>query len=302
MLKNHRVIMPVLYIVNVKHGNSAVLVDRDGVVVFDTGRRTELIEFLISKRINQIDLILLSHADADHIGGAMALINSQEFLVGAVYINSDIKDTKIFDDLIWSISNNKNIKLEPSITPNLNGQLNQGDVDVEVLAPNTYLATKAAGGKDRRGRSITSNTISAVIRLKYKGNNIVLLPGDIDKIGLESLLEEKKNIESKIVIFPHHGGTPGGSEKIDQFVEKICELTSADFIVFSIGDNDTEYPRKEVVNCITSKFKNIKILSTGSSKILEDYIQKNSDCSHKSGIGNIEFDFDSYPLIYKSVK
>jgi competence protein ComEC len=291
--------MPNLYVVNVKHGNSAVLVDRTGIIVFDAGRRTELLEFLCTKKITQIDILLLSHADADHIGGAMALINSQKFKIKKVYINSDIKETKIFDDLVWTLYNNPSIKLEPSITPNLNGSLDLGDVSIEVLAPSTYLAVKAAGGKDRKGRTIASNTISAVIKLKYNNDNIALLPGDIDTIGLDNLLEDNKDVEARILIFPHHGGSPGGI-KIIEFADKICEITKAELIIFSIDDNDKEYPKLEVIDCITNKFKNAIMLTTGSSNILKNYIIINPKCKHKNGVGHIEIDLDTAPLDYKT--
>ena len=288
--------MPVFYVVNVKHGNSAVLVDKKGTIIFDSGRRTELLNFLTSKGINQIDVLLLSHADADHIGGAMALITSQKFTIKSVYVNSDIKDTKIFNDLIYCLYADKNIILEPSITPNLNGKLNQGDVEIEVLAPNQYLAVRAAGGKDRRGRTITSNTISAVIRLKYKDRNLVLLPGDIDAIGLENLLEDGKDIDARILIFPHHGGSPGGV-KVAKFVEDICNKTNSETIIFSIDDNDKDYPRFDVVDCISKNFDAIRIFTTGVSNILRDFIQKNHGRAHRTGIGTIEIDFDKNPLI-----
>lgn len=287
--------MPILYVVDVKHGNSAVLIDKNGVVIFDAGRRIELMEFLLSKSITTIDNIILSHADADHIGGVMALINSQKFSIKAVYVNSDIKDTKIFDDLVYSVYSDKNIHFEVSITPNLNGLLNKGEVYIEVVAPSTYLAAKGAGSKDRKGRIISSNSISAVIRLIYKNKNIALFPGDIDVNGLNNLLDDGKDIDAKILIFPHHGGSPGGM-KVTGFVEDICGKTNADFIIFSIDDNDHDYPRIDVLNCIISKFNNSKMFATGASKILEDYINKNPHCAHKNGMGNIEIDFDKDPL------
>jgi len=66
--------MPNFYIVDVKHGNSAVLIDTDGVVVIDAGNGSKLLEFLSNRQITTIDVLILSHADGDHIGGVMALL------------------------------------------------------------------------------------------------------------------------------------------------------------------------------------------------------------------------------------
>ena len=46
--------MPSFYILDVGHGNSAVLIDRDGVVVIDAGPNTVLLDFLIDHHI-QLD-------------------------------------------------------------------------------------------------------------------------------------------------------------------------------------------------------------------------------------------------------
>ena len=72
--------MPNLYLLDVGHGNSSVLVDTKGTVVVDAGPKTGLLDFLTSHEIHEIDVLLLSHADRDHIGGAMALLLSDEMI------------------------------------------------------------------------------------------------------------------------------------------------------------------------------------------------------------------------------
>ena len=137
-------------------------------------------------------------------------------------------------------------------------------------------------------------------RLRYNNKNAVLLPGDIDKIGLENLIEEKRDIDARILIFPHHGGTPGGI-KVTEFVEKICELTKAEIIIFSIDSNDKDYPRVDVIKSITSKLSTATMLTTGFSNVIRDFIKANLGCAHKNGVGSIEIDFDNDPLTYKNL-
>src|SRR5256885_5882175 len=55
-----------LAILDVGHGNSAVLVDAEAAVIIDTGRGDQLRQYLHEQGIGKIDLIILSHADADH--------------------------------------------------------------------------------------------------------------------------------------------------------------------------------------------------------------------------------------------
>ncbi|MEM0910863.1 MAG: DNA internalization-related competence protein ComEC/Rec2 [Pseudomonadota bacterium] len=66
----------------VGHGNSAVFTHQDGVMLFDFARGNEaysllsreILPYLKSRNINQIDLAILSHFDSDHAGGLHYLL------------------------------------------------------------------------------------------------------------------------------------------------------------------------------------------------------------------------------------
>jgi competence protein ComEC len=73
----------------VGHGNCTVLVDTDGVVVIDAGPKSKLFKFLKEKHITKIDVLLLSHADQDHIIGVSDLLASGEIEIKKVYVNTD---------------------------------------------------------------------------------------------------------------------------------------------------------------------------------------------------------------------
>ncbi len=81
--------MPVFYVLDVGHGNSAILTDDNGIVVIDTGTGSKLLNFLLGKNIDAIDVLLLSHAHKDHIKGTMRLLESEDIWLKAVYLNSD---------------------------------------------------------------------------------------------------------------------------------------------------------------------------------------------------------------------
>lgn len=85
--------MPNFYILDVGHGNSSVLIDSQNVTVIDAGLGIKLIEFLETNGVKEIDYLLLSHADRDHIGGTMGLLTSENILVKNVFLNTDsVKD------------------------------------------------------------------------------------------------------------------------------------------------------------------------------------------------------------------
>ena len=81
-----------------------------------------------------------------------------------------------------------------SLTTKDTGKFDIGPVHVEILAPGPYLALKGPGSADRRNRAITSNSISAVIRLSSGGKPILLLAGDIDQVGFENMLDDSQDL------------------------------------------------------------------------------------------------------------
>lgn len=291
--------MPTLYILDVKHGNSSVLVDGLGLVVIDAGPGSDLLHFLHKNNYNRIDVLLLSHADQDHIGGALSLLSSKEIEIKNVYLNTDsIKGSAIWDDLLytlWDHQKRHKVYFEPSITPHLNGKLDCGKVVVEVLGPSPYLAAKGPGSTDRKGRKLTSNSISAVIRLTYLDRAIAILPSDIDEVGLDNLLEGCSNIKANIAVFPHHGGNPGVGD-VSVFTANFCKQVQPSYIIFSIGRNQDGFPSLQVIQTIESVLISVRILSTGHSDILVAHIQNKKDCPHMNCVGNIWLRLDQEPL------
>jgi competence protein ComEC len=215
-------------------------------------------------------------------------------------VNSDsTKNSVIWDDLVYLLSEtNKKGKLyfEPSLTPHLNGKLDQGEVAIEVLAPNQYIAAKGPGSKDRHGRKLSSNSISAVIRLSYHGKPLVLLPGDIDQVGLENLLEDNASLTAWLTVYPHHGGKPGRGN-VKAFAARFCEAVNPKVVIFSIRDNERQFPTKEVVDTVEKNLDNVRLFSTRSSEVLGRHIEKTcSELLHQDGVGHIHLDLESLKL------
>src|SRR6185436_11845015 len=64
-----------LTILDVGHGNCAVLRDDRGAVIVDTGVGVTLLEFLEQCGITAIDAVLISHSDSDHVAGLIKLLS-----------------------------------------------------------------------------------------------------------------------------------------------------------------------------------------------------------------------------------
>ncbi len=260
---------PCLYVLDVGHGNSTILCDTEGTIVIDSGTGSSLYLFLKQEQVTTIDLFLISHADEDHLGGLIAILASEEFDVKKVRVNSDaLKESKIWDDLLYTLNKMQcdgDLDFEVSLTETFDGSYNYGRIDVQVVAPSRYLAGKSPGSCDRKGRRITSNSISAVIRLLFDGQSIALLPGDIDITGLANILENSINISAPLVSFPHHGGKPGFGDMIE-YTKVFCEAVKPNNIIFSIGRNKHKNPQPDIVSTVKEMLPDVSILCTQLSK------------------------------------
>jgi len=228
-----------LHILDVGHGNSAVLVDDGGVVVIDAGPNNTLLEFLLQENISHVQLVLISHADADHIRGLLALIASEFVSIGGIYLNSDAqKSSDLWEDLLYTLNlihHPTGGTFRASLHVGMDNELRCGRVKIEVLAPSFYLAGLGPGATDREGNKLTSNTVSAVIRLSQNEERIALLPGDIDTVGLDYLLRDVPDPSAPIAVFPHHGGRPGRTGQPATFAQAFARAVHPSVMLFSIG-------------------------------------------------------------------
>ena len=258
-----------LAILDVGHGNCAVLQDSNGVVVIDTGPGNALEMYLREQEIRRVDVVLISHADQDHLGGLIALLASRAVEIGRVQLNTDSsKESKIWDDLIYELNQldqSKRLDFLPFLTREEKGAFDQGSIEIKVLAPSKYLAGKGPGSRDRRGRRILANSLSAVIRLSEKGVPLALFPGDLDEVGLENLDCSADDLRAPLLVFPHHGGRAGTSG-LDSFVRELCERVRPTKVIFSIGRGRYGTPLPEVVSAVRKHVKSVWIACTQLSE------------------------------------
>jgi competence protein ComEC len=258
----------IVAILDVGHGNSTIIKDEAGIVIIDAGTKSTLLEFLLEQGIEHIDTILISHADQDHIGGIVAILSSRKFSIGKIRLNTDsLKGTDAWDDLLYELDQmgvENGLDFRPSLTINDNDEYNLTGYKIQILGPSNYLAGKGPGSKDRHGRKITTNSISAVIRiLDDKDIPILLLPGDVDDIGLDDLIEHKPDASTPILIFPHHGGLPGSRRNIKNFTLRLADLIKPNTVIFSIERSDRySTPRPEIISTLFNYSKDIRIMCT----------------------------------------
>ena len=258
-----------LCFLDVGHGNCTVLIAGDtDVIVIDVGQQSTLSEFLADQQVFHIQSIYLSHADADHIGALIGIIATKEVTIGRVFLNSDSsKDTDIWDDLVYELDAANRVGSLSFHVGLVSGTVEtlSGNVQLEVLGPSPYLAAKGVGGTHKPAGKIRSNSISAVISIDVAGSRLVLLPGDLDGVGLEDLLAKCDDLHSAVLVYPHHGGLPGGMDP-DKFTDSLLAAVSPAVVIFSIGRGRHATPNPAIIRTLRENFSDVRIICTQLSK------------------------------------
>lgn len=277
---------PELIILDVGHGNCALLRDAEGVVLIDCPPGSVLPETLSYLGIEEISHVLISHADQDHIAGLPQLLLSESIRVNSIHLNSDwIRKTEIWKDVMIALeaSERSGVKIEAQLTTSTTGRLNVGQVNIQVLAPSSVLALSGVGGKDLVGRKLRANSMSAVISLVYNTRRIAILAGDLDQIGLDNLLKEDVDLRADILVFPHHGGKPGSGVSSKAFAQQLCDLVQPKLVVFSIDRSLHNNPNDEIMEGVLSSVPDAHIVCTQLSEKCSATLP-NEVSSHLSGL------------------
>ena len=239
----------------------------NGIFVIDGGQGDTLPRFLISRGIRQVDTVIVSHADADHFGGISLMLSTADFKVGQVFVNPDIRETRLWADFVSVMRSAKqrgtkfNLELS-NVNP---GLLSLEGVQFEVLAPSQDIAIRTADGRAPGGEQLTPNAMSAVVRVWAGDIPRLLIASDIDQVGLDNLLANNSDITADVLLFPHHGGLSGRSSPED-FAESLMGAVSAQLVVFSIGRGRYGTPRPEIVSAVLRSTKVVHIACTQLSE------------------------------------
>lgn len=278
--------LPELIVLDVGHGNCAVLRDTNGVIVIDCPHGATLIETLEHLLIQEISHILISHADADHIAGIINLLSHEEIKVHNVHLNPDLlRKTEICKDLLIALKDARKrfgTVVSSELTTTKTGQLNVGQVVVEILFPTPELALASAVGKNVENRRLNPNSTSAVIGLVHNTHRVAILGADIDKVGLDELLKERSDLKADILVFPHHGGRPGGADS-KAFAQQLCDLVQPNLVVFSIARGRLGNPREEIIEGVVDSLPTAHILCTQLSSKCADSV-RDSEPAHLNAL------------------
>jgi competence protein ComEC len=173
--------------------------------------------------------------------------------VKRVVVNGDgTKDTVAWADLAVALDDahsRGDVVVDPGLAAGQIAVDGLREFSIEVVAPSRRLVLLGVGNADPELGRITSNTLSACIRIMVGERPVALLAGDLDEVGLADIARAARPIEAEVLVFPHHGGSPGGRH-VGSFVQRLLDLVRPTSVVFSNGRARFNNPRPEIVDAV----------------------------------------------------
>jgi beta-lactamase superfamily II metal-dependent hydrolase len=237
-------------LLDVGHGNCAIVQDNGKVAVIDSPRGGLLLNTLEDFGIDTVSVAIISHADADHLGGILSLLTSERIKVNRIYVNPDSqkgsKLWKAFRIAVAVAETKGSCQVLTSLSSTMPGRIDLIDTTIAVVAPSAALALTGVGGTTPQEKPVTANTLSAVLRIDKGNGDGVLLAGDLDQVGLDCAIEAGADMSARVLVFPHHGGVPGTGDA-RAFTMKLLSAVKPEVLFFSNGRGRHDNPRPEII-------------------------------------------------------
>ncbi len=206
--------------------------------------------YLWARGFKKIDVVALTHAHQDHLGGLTAIL--ENFRVGKLWIGREVKNPAMAK--LETLARERHVLVEResrSKTFSLDG------AEGEFLWPEDSDADAAPAAK---------NNDSLVLRLKF-GKETLLLPGDAEKQAERTMLAEYPGDElhADVLKVGHHGSK-------NSTTQEFLEAVHPKIAIISAGeDNPYGHPSPELLERLENA--GVRVLRTdrdGAVHILTD--------------------------------
>ncbi len=212
----------------IKCGEQSMLID-----TADDSKGTAIQNYLNKQNVKTLDYLILTHPDADHIGGAPVVIT--KFEIKKVFMSNFEKDNKTYQKLIQALDN-KRLKYE---TPEVGSQYTLGTAVITILAPN---------------KKYDNPNDASIALIVQNGNNKFLFTGDAGEDAENDILSNYFDISADVYQVGHHGSKSSSSR---DFIKAV----NPTYAVISCAENNSYgHPHAETLN--TLRVYGIKVYRT----------------------------------------
>lgn len=196
--------------------------DKDYTILYDTGdwNKTDVLDYLAEEDISLIDLIVISHPHADHIGQMAKIINT--YGAKEVWMTANTNSSGTFEDALEAVIASGADYHEP-----LAGEIfDVGSLRIEVLHPSELTGDL--------------NKDSLSLRFTY-GDTSFLFTGDAYIDDELQMMELESGVAADVLQLGHHGSNTSSHP---DFIEAV----DPNLTIYSAGNNNSYgHPHVDVV-------------------------------------------------------
>lgn len=201
-------------------------------VLIDTGGGPQILEALgqvMPFFDRTLDLLVITHPDKDHFGGAQDVLSHYE--VGAVLLSGVANEDPAYLSLLQNI---RTLNIPIVFPDHAHDIWLEHAVFLDVLYP--------FEGRSLLGQQIKNrNSASLVMRLMRADEPLILLTGDMEKDQEALLIQSGQDLSAPILKVGHHGSKTSSSPEFLKAVGAKTALISAG------RDNSFGHPHAEVL-------------------------------------------------------
>ena len=178
-----------IYAFSVGKADALLIKAPDASIMIDTGENgdgDELVLRLSELGVEKLDLLILTHFDKDHIGGADTIVRNVP--ISRVILPSYEKDSKQYAQLLAALSQSS--AEVTYLSQDL--MLKYGELDVSI-----WVSPVPFDGK-------SDNDQSLITKLLFDGKAYLFM-GDAEEEELKKLIYRERNLTCDVLKLPHHG-------------------------------------------------------------------------------------------------
>lgn len=208
--------------VNVGQGDAALLVDPNGFAVLVDGGKSSagpgLVDFIRSQGIADIDVMVATHPDSDHIGGLLDVLQMDDVPVLSVLYNGYPGTTQTWTNFVNAVQA-EGAAMNVAVYPQT---LAWGLMSAVIINPEGGLSNP-----DSNDACLAFQVQTGAVK--------TLFTCDLDSAQEAVVLARGVNIDSDILKVAHHGS---GSSSSQAFIDAVTPKDA----VISVGDNSYGHP------------------------------------------------------------
>ena len=272
--------------IDVGQADSCLIVTANNdAILIDAGEDRDaeaIIDVIADYDIPDIDLMVLTHPHADHIGGAQTILET--YIVKEVMMSSYPATSKLFNNLLTALEENPNIVVTQA-TVGLEKEID--GVEFVVVGVDSI-------PKD-------NNNSSVVMKMTY-GTVDIMFTGDAEEPAEEIILQNGFDLNAEVLKVGHHGSETSTSDPFLEAVNPKVAVISvgegnkyahpADIILKKLTDKGVQYYRTDELGTITLEIDG-KDIVTSIEDNFETVNARSGSFIYTPNVAEVELELES---------